>query len=77
MASRIVLIKRYTQVKVTEVSLGDLASKVREPSGWATEYEIPDSSYEPLSAIEKKIEALSDILDCSLEEAERFLLDRQ
>ena len=68
MASRIVLIKRYTQVKVTEVSL-------TSPKG--EQHDVADEDLDPFNAMSAKIEALSDILDCSLEEAERFLLDRQ
>lgn len=68
MASRTVLIKRYTQVKVTEFSL---------TSHKGEQLDVACEDLDPFNVMSAKIEALSDILDCSLEEAERFLLDRQ
>ena len=56
---RTVTIKQYTEVSLTEWH-GD-------------QHDIPDDSLNPEFVYLQKIEALSDILDCSEEEAERFL----
>jgi translation initiation factor 2 alpha subunit (eIF-2alpha) len=61
-----VTIKR--QKRTTEVSLTSVHDE---------QIDLADETYEPFNVLSQKIEALAEALNCSAEEAERFLLSQQ
>lgn len=61
-----ITIKR--QKRITEVSLTSVHDE---------QIDLTDETYEPFNVLSQKIEALAEFFDCSLEEAERFLLSQQ
>lgn len=61
-----ITIKR--QVRITEVSLTSAHDEITD---------VADDTFEPTNVIAAKCVQLMDILDCTYEEAERFLLARQ
>ena len=64
---------RYTitikrQTRITEISLTNLSDEITD---------LADDTFEPTNVIAAKCVQLMDILDCTYEEAERFILARQ
>ncbi len=68
MTKRTILIKRFTSVRITEVSLTSIHDE---------QIELADDEYEPTAVIGRKAEAIADVLGCTYEEAERIVLGRQ
>ena len=68
MTKRTILIKRFTSVRITEVSLTSIYDE---------QIELADDEYEPTAVIGRKAEAIADVLGCTYEEAERIVLGRQ
>ena len=69
MTKRTILIKQYrTNIKITEISLTSIRDE---------QIDLADDEYEPSNVIDRKAEAIADVLGCTYEEAERIVLERE
>ena len=69
MASRTVLIKRYVRsVRVTEISLTSIHEE---------QIDLADDTFEPSNVIQRKVEAVAELLGCTEAEAQRIVLHHQ
>lgn len=68
MAKRTILIKRFNSVRITEISL----TSVHEE-----QIDLADDSFEPSNVIQRKVEAVAELLGCTEAEAQRIVLDHQ
>ena len=68
MASRTILIKQFRSVRITEISL----TSVHEE-----QIDLADDEHEPSNVIQRKVEAVAELLGCTEAEAQRIVLDHQ
>lgn len=68
MAKRTILIKRFNSIRITEVSL----TSVHEE-----QIDLADDTFEPSNVIQRKVEAVAELLGCTEAEAQRIVLHHQ
>lgn len=68
MAKRTILIKQFRSVRITEISL----TSVHEE-----QINLADDSFEPSNVIQRKVEAVAELLGCTEAEAQRIVLHHQ
>ena len=68
MAKRTILIKQFRSVRITEISL----TSVHEE-----QIDLADDTFEPSNVIQRKAEAVAELLGCTEAEAERIVLGHQ
>ena len=68
MAKRTILIKQFRSVRITEISL----TSVHEE-----QIDLADDTFEPSNVIQRKVEAVAELLGCTEAEAQRIVLHRQ
>lgn len=68
MAKRTTLIKQFRSVRITEISL----TSVHEE-----QIDLADDTFEPSNVIQRKVEAVAELLGCTEAEAQRIVLHHQ
>lgn len=68
MAKRTTLIKQFRLVRITEISL----TSVHEE-----QIDLADDTFEPSNVIQRKVEAVAELLGCTEAEAQRIVLHHQ
>lgn len=68
MAKRTILIKRFSSVRITEVSLTSIHDE---------QIDLADDTLEPSNVIQRKVEAVAELLGCTEAEAQRIVLHHQ
>ena len=68
MAKRTILIKQFRSVRITEISL----TSVHEE-----QIDLADDTFEPSNVIQRKVEAVAELLSCTEAEAQRIVLHHQ
>lgn len=68
MAKRTILIKRFNSIRITEVSMTSVIG---------TQLEMADDTFEPSNVIQRKVEAVAELLGCTEAEAQRIVLHHQ
>lgn len=68
MTKRTILIKQFRSARIAEISMTSVIG---------TQLEMADDTFEPSNVIQRKVEAIADVLGCTHEEAERIVLERE
>ena len=68
MTKRTILIKQFRSVRITEISL---------TSAHEEQIDLADDTFEPSNVIQRKVEAVAELLGCTEAEAQRIVLHHQ